>query len=162
MQLPGINSKSLAHSGGAFFLIPPSELSRFGNPHLFRFLAQKRCNVFRVSIAYLAVGWLILQVAQLVLESISAPDWVMQIFLLAVAIGFPVACAAGVAPFGASYWVSSLMPRLVQKKAGYRCGDTRPWLAEQRYGRRRGAGLGAWSTRTSVHRRCLPCPRRPG
>ena len=51
----------------------------------------KRRNVFRVSIAYLAVGWLILQVVQLVLESISAPDWVMQIFLLAVAVGFPIA-----------------------------------------------------------------------
>ena len=55
------------------------------------FQELKRRNVFRVAIAYLAAGWLILQVAQLVLESTSAPDWVMQIFLLAVAIGFPIA-----------------------------------------------------------------------
>lgn len=51
----------------------------------------KRRNVFRVSIAYLAVGWLILQVAELVLDNITAPDWVMQVFLLAVAAGFPIA-----------------------------------------------------------------------
>ena len=51
----------------------------------------KRRNVFRVVIAYLAVGWLVLQVVQLVLESTSAPDWVMQVFLLAVAVGFPFA-----------------------------------------------------------------------
>ena len=55
------------------------------------FQELKRRNVFRVAIAYLAAGWLILQVAQLVLESTSAPDWVMQIFLLAVAVGFPIA-----------------------------------------------------------------------
>jgi TolB-like protein len=51
----------------------------------------KRRNVFRVGVAYLAVGWLILQVVELVLDSTSAPDWVMQIFLLAVAVGFPIA-----------------------------------------------------------------------
>lgn len=51
----------------------------------------KRRNVFRVALAYLAVGWLVLQVAQLVLESTSAPNWVMQVFLLAVAVGFPFA-----------------------------------------------------------------------
>lgn len=51
----------------------------------------KRRNVFRVAFAYLAAGWLVLQVVQLVLESTSAPNWVMQVFLLAVAVGFPFA-----------------------------------------------------------------------
>ena len=51
----------------------------------------KRRNVFRVVLAYLAAGWLILQVVQLVLESTSAPDWVMQVFLLATAVGLPIA-----------------------------------------------------------------------
>ncbi len=51
----------------------------------------KRRNVFRVGVAYMAVGWLILQVVELVLDSTTAPDWVMQIFLLAVAVGFPIA-----------------------------------------------------------------------
>jgi adenylate cyclase len=51
----------------------------------------KRRNVIRVALAYLAAGWLVLQVVQLVLESTSAPQWVMQVFLLAVAVGFPFA-----------------------------------------------------------------------
>ena len=55
------------------------------------FQELKRRNVFRVALAYLAAGWLVLQVVQLVLESTSAPDWVMQVFLLAVAVGFPFA-----------------------------------------------------------------------
>jgi TolB-like protein len=55
------------------------------------FQELKRRNVFRVALAYLAASWLVLQVVQLVLESTSAPDWVMQVFLLAVAVGFPFA-----------------------------------------------------------------------
>jgi hypothetical protein len=55
------------------------------------FQELKRRNVFRVALAYLAAGWLVLQVVQLVLESTSAPDWVMQVFLLAIAVGFPFA-----------------------------------------------------------------------
>lgn len=53
------------------------------------FQELKRRNVFRVALAYLAAGWLVLQIVQLVLDSTSAPDWVMQAFLLAVAVGFP-------------------------------------------------------------------------
>jgi adenylate cyclase len=55
------------------------------------FQELKRRNVFRVAFAYLAAGWLVLQVVELVLESTSAPEWVMQVFLLAVAVGFPFA-----------------------------------------------------------------------
>ena len=51
----------------------------------------KRRNVFRVGIAYAVSVWVLLQVVDLVLENIAAPDWVMQIFMLALAIGFPIA-----------------------------------------------------------------------
>ncbi|MCW8924686.1 MAG: hypothetical protein OQJ84_00350 [Xanthomonadales bacterium] len=51
----------------------------------------KRRNVFRVAIAYIITAWLLLQVVDLVLENINAPDWIMQVFMLALAIGFPLA-----------------------------------------------------------------------
>ena len=51
----------------------------------------KRRNVFRVGIAYAVSAWVLLQVIDLVLENIAAPTWVMQIFMLALAIGFPIA-----------------------------------------------------------------------
>ncbi len=51
----------------------------------------KRRNVFRVGIAYAVSAWVLLQIIDLVLENISAPEWVMQVFMLALAIGFPVA-----------------------------------------------------------------------
>jgi len=51
----------------------------------------KRRNVFRVAIGYVITAWLLLQVVDLVLENIHSPDWVMQVFMLALAIGFPLA-----------------------------------------------------------------------
>jgi len=51
----------------------------------------KRRNVFRVGIAYVVAVWVIAQVADLVLDNIGAPQWVMQSLLLLLAIGFVVA-----------------------------------------------------------------------
>ena len=64
-------------------------------PQLWRtmqlFEELKRRNVFRVGAAYAVVAWLLLQLADLVLDNISAPAWVMQAIMLVLAIGFPVA-----------------------------------------------------------------------
>jgi TolB-like protein len=55
------------------------------------FLSElRRRNVFRVGFAYAIVGWLLLQVADLVLENINAPDWIMQVVMLLVALGLPL------------------------------------------------------------------------
>ena len=51
----------------------------------------KRRNVFRVGIAYAVSAWVLLQIVDLVLENIAAPEWIMQVFMLALGIGFPVA-----------------------------------------------------------------------
>jgi TolB-like protein/Tfp pilus assembly protein PilF len=51
----------------------------------------KRRNVFRVGIAYVVTAWLLLQVADIVLDNTPAPDWVMHVIMLLLAIGFPLA-----------------------------------------------------------------------
>ncbi len=51
----------------------------------------KRRNVFKVGVAYAVASWLLLQIVDLVLENIYAPDWIMQVFMLALAVGFPIA-----------------------------------------------------------------------
>lgn len=51
----------------------------------------KRRNVFRVAVAYTVAAWLLLQIVDLVLENINSPDWVMQVFMLAMAVGLPIA-----------------------------------------------------------------------
>ncbi|MDH4021265.1 MAG: hypothetical protein OEU84_16860, partial [Xanthomonadales bacterium] len=48
----------------------------------------KRRNVVRVGLAYGIAGWVILQVADLVLENIEAPSWVIQALMLFVLLGF--------------------------------------------------------------------------
>jgi adenylate cyclase len=50
----------------------------------------QRRNVFRVAVGYIVSTWLLLQVADLVLENIAAPAWVMQSIMLVLALGFPV------------------------------------------------------------------------
>lgn len=51
----------------------------------------KRRNVFRVGFAYVVVAWITAQVADLVLENITAPDWLMKTILLLLALGLPLA-----------------------------------------------------------------------
>ena len=49
----------------------------------------KRRNVIRVGVAYALVAWLVMQFADVVLNNISAPDWVFKAIMLLLAIGFP-------------------------------------------------------------------------
>ena len=53
------------------------------------FQELKRRNVFRVGFAYVVLAWLVLQVADVILNNITAPDWVFHVLLLFIAVGFP-------------------------------------------------------------------------
>jgi len=50
-----------------------------------------RRKVFKVSIAYLFIAWLVAQVLQLVFESFGTPDWAIKTVLVMLAAGFPFA-----------------------------------------------------------------------
>ncbi len=50
----------------------------------------KRRNVIRVGIAYVLAAWVLLQIIDFALEVISAPDWILQVFVLAAVVGLPV------------------------------------------------------------------------
>jgi TolB-like protein len=69
----------------------------------------KRRNVFRVSIAYLIVAWLIIQVADVMIDNIGAPDWLFQGILLVLGIGFPIAVFFS--------WVFEVTPDGVKREA---------------------------------------------
>ncbi len=51
----------------------------------------KRRNVFKVTIAYIVMAWLVMQVADVILNNIIAPEWVFHVVLLFLAIGLPFA-----------------------------------------------------------------------
>ena len=51
----------------------------------------KRRRVVRVVIAYAAVVYVVLEVAQLTFEPLGLPDWTYQFLIFIVLAGFPVA-----------------------------------------------------------------------
>jgi len=55
------------------------------------FAELKRRNVFRVGIAYVVGGWLLLQLADVLSELLDLPDVVGRVIVLVVAIGLPIA-----------------------------------------------------------------------
>lgn len=55
------------------------------------FAELQRRNVFRVGVAYVVAAWVVAQVADLVMENIGAPSWVMQSLLLLLTLGFVAA-----------------------------------------------------------------------
>ena len=55
------------------------------------FAELKRCNVYKVAIAYAVVGWLLVQVATQVFPFFEIPNWAVRLVVLAIVMGFPVA-----------------------------------------------------------------------
>src|SRR5438094_99349 len=56
------------------------------------FLSElKRRNVYKVAVAYAVVAWLTIQAASIFLPAFNAPQWAMQVVILVLVIGFPVA-----------------------------------------------------------------------
>jgi TolB-like protein/Tfp pilus assembly protein PilF len=48
----------------------------------------KRRNVFKVGIAYLISCWVIIQIADILLDNIGAPAWILQTIFVALGVGF--------------------------------------------------------------------------
>jgi hypothetical protein len=76
----------------------------------------KRRNVIRVGIAYAVAAWVLLQVADLVLESIEAPGWVLQAMMLAIALGFIVSIIIA--------WAYELTPEGIKRERDVTRGDS--------------------------------------
>ena len=68
----------------------------------------KRRNVFRVAVAYVIAAWLVAQVADLVLENIGAPDWVIQTLFLLLVLGLVAALIIA--------WAYELTPEGVKRE----------------------------------------------
>ena len=53
----------------------------------------KRRNVVKVALAYLAVAWTILAVADVILNNLDSPPWLFRAILAALLLGFPIVIA---------------------------------------------------------------------
>ena len=64
-------------------------------------------NVLRVAVAYVVAGWLVAQVADLAADAFNAPDWVMQMLIVVLLVGLPIALFLA--------WAYELTPEGVKK-----------------------------------------------
>jgi TolB-like protein/Tfp pilus assembly protein PilF len=55
------------------------------------FSELKRRNVYKVAVAYAVVSWLLVQAASIFLPAFNAPQWTMQVVILILVVGFPIA-----------------------------------------------------------------------
>ncbi|MEJ8568641.1 tetratricopeptide repeat protein [Elongatibacter sediminis] len=69
----------------------------------------KRRNVVRMGVAYLLVAWLLLQGVDFTLEVIDAPGWILQVFVLAAAVGLPITLIFS--------WLFELTPEGVKRES---------------------------------------------
>jgi TolB-like protein len=76
----------------------------------------KRRNVFRVGVAYVVAAWVFLQVADLVLDAIVAPDWVLQALMLLIALGFVASLIIA--------WAYELTPEGIKREKDVVRGDS--------------------------------------
>jgi TolB-like protein/Tfp pilus assembly protein PilF len=55
------------------------------------FAEMRRRNVYRVAVAYLVVGWFLVQVATQTFPFFEIPSWCVRLVIILVGIGFPIA-----------------------------------------------------------------------
>jgi tetratricopeptide (TPR) repeat protein len=55
------------------------------------FAELRRRNVYKIAVAYAVISWLAVQAASLLLVTFEAPPWAMKAFVVAIALGFPIA-----------------------------------------------------------------------
>src|SRR6266581_1756192 len=77
-------------SGSAWIRRRPSLTRKSVNLSNF-FGELKRRNVYKVAVAYAVVAWLTIQAASIFLPAFNAQQWAMQVVILILVIGFPIA-----------------------------------------------------------------------
>lgn len=73
------------------------------------FSELRRRNVFRVAAAYAVIAWLLVQIVVSVLPVFETPLWVLQLFIVLLVLGFPVALVLA--------WVYELTSQGIQATA---------------------------------------------
>ena len=73
------------------------------------FAELKRRNVYKVAVAYAVVAWLLIQVATQVFPFFEIPNWAVQLVVLVLVIGFPIATVLS--------WAFEMTPEGIKREA---------------------------------------------
>jgi Tol biopolymer transport system component len=85
------------------------------------FSELRRRNVFRVGAAYAVVGWVLIEVADVLLPTFDAPAWVMRVLVLFLAVGFVVAIVLA--------WIYEMTPAGIRPTRTDSSGGSQPAAA---------------------------------
>jgi len=75
----------------------------------------RRARIVQVLLVYLGASWAVLQIAQVLAESLSLPEWVMPVAILLLLVGLVIILATA--------WVQSLPSTTEAEEAGERPTD---------------------------------------
>ena len=81
------------------------------------FAELKRRNVIRVAALYVVVSWVILQVADVLVDAFELPNWSMRLLIAILLLGFPLALAIS--------WIFELTPEGVLRESAIAEGSNR-------------------------------------
>ena len=87
----------------------------------------KRRNVFRIGAAYIVAGWVLVEVADVLLPTFEGPEWGMRAVVLTVVVGLPFALLLA--------WMFELTPEGVKREDGVATAE------EMQFGARTGRKL---------------------
>src|SRR5690349_5165494 len=80
------------------------------------FSELKRRNVYKVAVAYAVAAWLVIQAASIFFPAFNAPQWAMQIVILVLLVGFPIALAFS--------WAFEITPEGIVREAEIQPGES--------------------------------------
>ena len=78
----------------------------------------KRRSVFKVTVAYGLVAWLIAQLAEFAISTFGAPDWVLRTFVVLLVLGLPVAIILA--------WAFDMTPSGIKKTSTAETASSEP------------------------------------
>jgi len=67
----------------------------------------KKRKVIRVGIAYVIVGWIVMQVGEVTFEALTLPSWALTLLVVSVLLGLPIALVLA--------WAYEVTPEGVRK-----------------------------------------------
>ena len=70
----------------------------------------KKRKVVRVALAYILVGWVVMQVGEVVFEGLAVPTWALSLLIVLILLGFPIALILA--------WAYEVTPQGVRKDPG--------------------------------------------
>jgi serine/threonine-protein kinase len=92
------------------------------------FTELRRRHVYRVAVAYVVVGWLLIQFATQVFPVLSLPTWTQTLVVLLVAIGFPIALILA--------WAFEMTPDGIRRTEPAHSPEARPAEFTQHVGKK--------------------------